>query len=433
VTSNGKANILICDDEPRNLLALRALLDDLDQNLVAADSGEQVLRYVNSADFAVIVLDVRMPGLDGLETARLIRQRKKTRHTPIIFLTAHYDDGQLLRGYAAGAVDYLVKPVAPEVLRSKVSVFVDLHRMTHEIRHKAEEIRRMEQRDLERQLEAARREVDAARMRTELEIARRIQSALYPRGPTNWPGLEIHGATDPAVETAGDYFDYLQLSDGSLGLVIGDVSGHGVGPALLMAATRAYLRALARTYWRPDEILALANTVLLEDVTDGHFVTLLLARIDPHSRTLIYSSAGHPSSYLLDSGGNMLAVLESTGLPLGILPDADFGCSQPLEMPAGAVLFLHTDGIVEAMTPDGQLFGASRAVDVVRQHLSEPAHAIAGAVRAAARAFAGPANPTDDMTALIVKSVRCEAAVERPIAIQASDAAQNEQETLLSR
>jgi serine phosphatase RsbU (regulator of sigma subunit) len=410
--TGGKANILICDDEPRNLLVLHALLDDLGQNIVEAHSGEQVLRHVNSSEFAVIVLDVRMPGLDGLETAQLIRQRKKTRHTPIIFLTAHHDDGQLLRGYAAGGVDYLVKPVASEILRSKVSIFVELFRMTQESRRHAEEIRRMERIAHEQQLAEALREVEATRMRTELKIANNIQSALYPRGNTTWPGLELHGATRPAEETAGDYFDYLRLSDGSLGLVIGDVSGHGVGPALLMSATRAYLRALARSYWQPDQILSQVNDMLLEDVDNRNFVTLLLARIDPTGRTLTYSSAGHPDGYILDAKGEVSAVLESTSLPLGILSNAEFPCSEPRELSPDAVIFLHTDGIMEAMTTEGELFGAPRALEVVQQHRHEPAEAIAQALFAAAQAFAHPARQHDDMTALIVKSLPAPAILE---------------------
>jgi signal transduction histidine kinase len=124
-----KADVLLVDDDPKNLLALQALLEPLGQNLLSAQTGEQALRLVLDRDPAVIVLDVRMAGMDGFETARLIRGRERSRHIPIIFLTGVSTEmASVFRAYETGAVDYLVKPVVPEVLRSKVSVFVELQR-----------------------------------------------------------------------------------------------------------------------------------------------------------------------------------------------------------------------------------------------------------------------------------------------------------------
>jgi signal transduction histidine kinase len=124
-----KADVLLVDDEPKNLMALQALLEPLGQNLIPARSGLEALRLVLQHNFAVIVLDVRMPEMDGFETARLIRERERSSHIPIIFLTGVSREVEsAFRGYEVGAVDYLMKPVVPEVLRSKVSVFVELHR-----------------------------------------------------------------------------------------------------------------------------------------------------------------------------------------------------------------------------------------------------------------------------------------------------------------
>src|SRR5690606_32101132 len=115
---------LLVDDEPRNLYALRELLGSLNQNLILANSGQEALRNAFRYDLAAILLDVRMPGMDGYETARMLRERERSRLTPIVFLTAAAEDLDALRGYEVGAVDYLVKPVVPEVLKPKVSVFV---------------------------------------------------------------------------------------------------------------------------------------------------------------------------------------------------------------------------------------------------------------------------------------------------------------------
>jgi signal transduction histidine kinase len=132
-------NILVVDDLPQKLLVYRTVLEDLGQNLITARSGEEALGLVLKHDFAVILLDVQLLGMDGFETANLIRRRKRSQHTPIIFLTAFADEVRLVEGYAHGAVDFILTPVVPEILRAKVRVFVDLYRMTQQVRRQAEE------------------------------------------------------------------------------------------------------------------------------------------------------------------------------------------------------------------------------------------------------------------------------------------------------
>jgi signal transduction histidine kinase/DNA-binding response OmpR family regulator len=138
-TPAARADILIVDDLPENRVAFRTLLDDLHQNLILVRSGREALSAVLRHDFAVILLDVNMPDIDGLETASLIRQNRRSAHTPIIFITAFADEIQTQRGYSLGAVDYILSPVVPEVLRSKVKVFVDLHIMQQRLRYQADE------------------------------------------------------------------------------------------------------------------------------------------------------------------------------------------------------------------------------------------------------------------------------------------------------
>src|SRR6516162_2956251 len=134
-----KVNILIVDDVPEKIMALEAILECLGQNIISVNSGADALRRLLIQDFAVILLDVRMPIMDGFETARLIRQRKRSEHTPIIFVTAFSDEMHAARGYSLGAVDYILSPVIPEVLRTKVGVFVELYQRGEQVRRQAEE------------------------------------------------------------------------------------------------------------------------------------------------------------------------------------------------------------------------------------------------------------------------------------------------------
>ncbi len=151
---NPRAKILCVDDTPDNLFALEAILEPLGQELVRAASGEEALRHLLGDEFALILLDVQMPGLDGFQTADLIKQRERTRHVPIIFLTAISKDAEnVFKGYESGAVDYLLKPFDPDVLRTKVAVFVELWQKTVELRRQAEQLRVQELASLERESE----------------------------------------------------------------------------------------------------------------------------------------------------------------------------------------------------------------------------------------------------------------------------------------
>jgi PAS domain S-box-containing protein len=153
----------------------------------------------------------------------------------------------------------------------------------------------------------------------ELRLARRVQQRLYPHAMPRVPGYDIAGASDPAAATGGDHFDFIPMGDDRLGVVIGDVSGHGFGPALIMAETRAYLRALAWTHADPGAILTLANRILTGDIAD-RFITLLAVRLDLATRSLAYANAGHVAGFVLDAAGTVKARLEPGSPPWGSSP-----------------------------------------------------------------------------------------------------------------
>src|SRR5204863_2434489 len=134
-----RSNILIVDDRLDKRVVFRTILEELDQNIVTASSGEEALRWLLDNDCAVILLDVNMPGMDGLETAELIRARRKSAHTPIIFITAFADEMHTARGYSLGAVDYILSPVVPNILRSTAKALVQLHRLNAELKRRADE------------------------------------------------------------------------------------------------------------------------------------------------------------------------------------------------------------------------------------------------------------------------------------------------------
>jgi len=172
--ARSKTSILIVDDDPRNLVALQAVLQDMKHHLVPATSGDEALRQVLKHNFAVILLDAQMPGLDGFETARMIRRHPPSRHTPIIFVTGAYEDASsVFRGYEAGGVDYIVKPVVPEVLRSKITVFVELFDKNAALAAEVAERKQTEER-----LRALTAHVQSVREEERTRIAREIHDEL---------------------------------------------------------------------------------------------------------------------------------------------------------------------------------------------------------------------------------------------------------------
>ena len=235
-----------------------------------------------------------------------------------------------------------------------------------------------------------------------LRIATEVQEHLS-KTKFSVPGFDIAGATHSALETSGDYFDFIHCDDGQILLVAGDVSGHGIGAALIMAETRAFLRAFAKRDSDPANILKMLNEELISDLDDKNHVTLIIARIDPNRYMLDYASAGHIPAYILDYAGNVKHILNSTGIPLGFISGEKFTRSQKIELDPGNMLALLTDGITEAITNDEHEFGYERMLEVIRNHRMESARQIVDCLNQSVCSFTAKEHQEDDITAVICK------------------------------
>ena len=237
----------------------------------------------------------------------------------------------------------------------------------------------------------------------QLQTARQIQLDLLPKAPPLVPGFDLWAATYPAEATGGDYFDYIRMGGDKLGLVIGDASGHGLGPALLAADANAYMRALALSETDVSEILADANLLLSSDVGGSSFVALIFALLDPEARTLTYANAGQASGYVLSADGVVKSTLDSTDLPLGVDLTSRFPTSPPVALAAGDVVCLLSDGLQEARGEDDTILGVPRVLSVLRAHLNKSAREIVESLYAEAMLFTANAPPADDITVMVVK------------------------------
>jgi PAS domain S-box-containing protein len=237
----------------------------------------------------------------------------------------------------------------------------------------------------------------------EMRVAATVQERLYPEVPPEVPGLDIAGAVFPAEATCGDYFDFIAMGNDRLGLVIGDVSGHGLGPALVMAQTRAYLRAFAETEHNAAEILRKVNKVLSRDLQSGFFVTMLFVVVDVSAGRLMHASAGHTEGYILDRRGEVKQVLAGTGIPLGIDAGSLYDMAGDTALEPGDLAVLITDGVTESRSPQDELFGTEGALAAVKASCHEPARRIVEHVHDTIREFRGGQRQRDDITMVVCR------------------------------
>jgi phosphoserine phosphatase RsbU/P len=239
-----------------------------------------------------------------------------------------------------------------------------------------------------------RREKD--RMAKELIEARNIQRGLFPERSPIIPGFNVCGACLPCLEVGGDWYDYNFFPDGRLGIVLADVSGKGLGAAMLMSSTRTILRLIAEKEDSPAKILDSVNRLLLKDFPKAKFVTMVYAVLDPKRATVVFASAGHCYPLLVDPGGARFVKTE-TGVPLGIC-DAGFS-EQTINMTPRSRLVLYSDGVTEAMNLSSEQYGEARLAD----HIADPSSNIETLLNDV-RTFRGGSPASDDVTVVMIES-----------------------------
>lgn len=243
--------------------------------------------------------------------------------------------------------------------------------------------------------------VEKGRMDQELRTARAVQASLLPRGTPSFPGWDLAAGWSPARQVSGDYYDLLPGEGEWLDLIMADVSGKGMPAALFMALTRSN----ARASMAPSRYLVVGveriNRLLSADAADGTFVTFFCARLEPGTSMVRYVNAGH-NPPLVACQGCGLAELRPTGMALGVVEDATYE-QGTVQLDPGDVLVLYTDGVPDAVRPDGERFGMDRLRRTVLDHRARPAAEIVGALEEAVRSFVGDTEQFDDMAILVAR------------------------------
>jgi serine phosphatase RsbU (regulator of sigma subunit) len=329
-----KKTVLVVDDAPANIQVVHSILRDA-YKIRVANSGAKALELVKKKPLPdLVLLDVTMPDMDGYAVCGILKATLEARDIPVIFLTGKTEADDETRGFAVGAVDYIHKPFSPAVVRARVH--------THLVLREARE-------QLARQLLS---------INSELEMAREIQLSILPRETPKIKGLEIAARYIPMSSVAGDFYDFIIVDEKHVGILIADVTGHGLPAALIASMLQVALAAQFAHASEPGRVLAGLNRALCGKFT-RHFVTAAYLFVDMEKSFMSYAGAGHPPLLLWRGLTGSASELFENGLLLGHFPEETYSAVQvPVEPGDRAVLC--TDGILETVNPSQEMFGVDR-------------------------------------------------------------------------
>jgi len=237
----------------------------------------------------------------------------------------------------------------------------------------------------------------------DLEIARQIQQRLLPSRNPVVPGFDVAGWNCPADQTGGDCFDFIPMADGRLACLVADATGHGIGPALIVAQCRAMVRCMASVSGDLATIVNHVNRLLCDDLPDDRFVTAFIGVLDPATACLAYVSAGQGPLLHYRTRTDAAVALPATGLPMGIVPDQDFEAAEPLHLERGDMFALLTDGFFEWTDAADEAFGVGRVEEALRANREAPCAETIQDLYRRVRQFGGPTPQRDDLTAVLIK------------------------------
>jgi serine phosphatase RsbU (regulator of sigma subunit) len=365
--------ILVVEDEPGIAFGLESDLEAEGYDVSVATDGVEAVRRAGAEEFDLILLDAMLPHKDGFAVCRELRQTGLS--TPIVMLTAKSDESDKVLGLDLGADDYVTKPYRPRELRARIRAA---------LRHKADAPFTA---DLQRQL----------------RVATEVQQRLFPQQRPPARTLDYTGVCQPAIGMSGDYYDFLDLGPGRLGLLVADVVGKGVPAAMLTASVHGSMRTFApRAGEDAGEALAHLNASLYQATDAAMFATVFYAVYDDRARALTYANAGHEPALLLRAGDARCERLDSKTTPAGLLPDVP-ALQTRVQLATGDWLAIFTDGITEACNQEGMEFGLERVTEIMARHTSGTANEMRDGILAGLAAHCRGVVQADDITLITAR------------------------------
>jgi sigma-B regulation protein RsbU (phosphoserine phosphatase) len=375
-----RADILVLDDEPGVLTAVRrtlsAISDSVETTLDPHDALETLVRRPPK----VLITDFRMPVMNGIEVLRVAQ--RVAPDTVRIMLSAYADKDVVAEAINSGRIFcFVAKPWDQEKLRSIVDQAISAHDT-----------------DLKRHRDYVEADRERRALRKAVDRVSAIQRSILPENRSRGADATAAWSYTPCEHASGDYVDTLALPEGRTALILGDVSGHGLGAAVFVFTARALLRTGLADELPLDMVLARTNRFLCNDMAEGRFLTLFIAIHDPETRTLTYVNAGHHPALVAHEGE--MRELTRTALPLGIIEDASYAEIGTTSFEPGMTFFAYTDGVIEARRKDGELYGTERLNELLLREAAVDPGDLLTRVCDAVTDFVGGADAQDDLTLL---------------------------------
>ena len=334
-----RKTVLLVDDAPANIQVVTSILKDIYKIRVATNGAKALALAKDTPLPDLVLLDVMMPQMDGYEVCTRLKADPETQDIPVIFLTGQTEIEDETKGFEVGAVDYIHKPFSPAVVKARVHT----HLVLRGIREQ-----------LARQL---------LTIQKELETARQIQMSILPSSIPQIPGLDIAARYIPMTSVAGDFYDFIVVDEKHLGILVADVSGHGMPAALIASMLKIALAAEMAHAADPALVLMGLNQTLCGKF-EHHFITAAYLFVDLQKGTLTYAGAGHPPLLMWGQSSAGVRDVEENGLFLGKFPWATYS-SREVPLNPGDWCLLYTDGIPETADPTGIDFGTDRFKQVL--------------------------------------------------------------------
>jgi len=398
------ARILIVDDREANVRLLEGMLRIAGYTAVESTTDPlQVCELHRKRRYALILLDLQMPGMDGFQVMECLKEIEEDGYLPVLVITAQPD--QKLRALEAGAKDFVGKPFELAELRARVHNILEVRLLHLEAKNYSKVLE-----ETVRELEASREVIrlknlaEREKLEQELALAQETQACLLPRCLPQFENFSIHAYNSPTRYVGGDFYDFQQLSSGEWVGVLADVSGKGMSAALLSSMVLGALSMEFHSQTQPQEVLSRVNQLLCERSLPFQYVTLFLFLLSPQGIGQ-FISAGHNPAYLFRSATGKIEKLRSDAHFLGMFDSASY-LPQTFRLDKGDILVVYSDGLTDAQDPLDEMFGEERLLTLIRQEAPSGSHALEQKFLRSIEEFTQGMPQTDDITFVVVEKCR---------------------------